>query len=211
MTSHVDGIADANPEAGRLGFDRVVFFSDAVFAIAMTLLVVDLRLPELVSYADADIAAALWGVRWDIFAYVLSFLVIGSFCRALAAIPSHQRIDGRHATINVLFLGAIAFIPFPTSVLGSAGDTPVPVAFYGVCVSIAAGLGLLETWDGWRRGLYAPTVTRATVRTWLLAGCVVPCVMLGSLLLLPFVGATLVELSWVTAARSLAGSGHGGT
>jgi len=140
-------------------------------------------------------------VRWDIFAYVLSFLVIGSFWLAHWRRYHHiQRIDGRHATINVLFLGAIAFIPFPTSVLGSAGDTPVPVAFYGVCVSIAAGLGLLETWDGWRRGLYAPTVTRATVRTWLLAGCVVPCVMLGSLLLLPFVGATLVELSWVTAA-----------
>lgn len=201
MTSHVDAIADVTPSVGKLGFDRVVLFSDAVFAIAMTLLVVDLRIPELASESEADIVAALWSVRWDVFAYVLSVLVIGSFWLAHWRRYQHiVRVDGRHAAINVLFLGAVAFIPFPTSVLGTAGDQRVPVAFYAVCVSLAGLLALLATVDAWRRDLCAPSVTRDDVRRWLMAGSVVPIVMLASLPLLPFIGAGLAEATWVAAA-----------
>jgi uncharacterized membrane protein len=201
VTSQVDPISDATPAIGKLGFDRVVFFSDAVFAIAMTLLVVDLRLPELASDSEADIVAALWSTRWDVFAYILSFLVIGSFWLAHWRRYHHiQRVDGRHAAINVVFLGAVAFIPFPTSVLGTAGDQRVPVAFYALCVSLGGLLALLAVTDAWRRHLFAPTVTRADVRAWVLAGSVVPLVMLGSLVLLPFVSSTVIEIAWVAAA-----------
>lgn len=201
MTSHTDALADAPLESGRLGFDRMVFFSDAVFAIAMTLLVVDLRLPELVSDAESAIVDALWGMRWDVFAYVLSFLVIGSFWLAHWRRYHHiERVDGRHAAINILFLAAIAFIPFPTSVLGTAGDPPVTVAFYAVCVSLAGLIGLATVVDAWRRHLYEPSVTWQDVRGWLIAGCVVPVTMLGSLLFLPFIGSLLTELAWVAAA-----------
>jgi len=201
VTGQLDPTAGATPASGTLGFDRVVFFSDAVFAIAMTLLVVDLRLPELVSDTESEIVAALWDLRWDVFAYILSFLVIGSFWLAHWRRYHHiQRVDGRHAAINILFLGTVAFIPVPTSVLGTAGDPPVTVAFYAVCVSLAGLLALFVTADAWRRGLYAPSVTRADVRAWLLVGSVVPGVMLVSLLFLPFLGSGWIEASWVAAA-----------
>jgi uncharacterized membrane protein len=201
VTTHVDHIGDASPELGRLGFERVVFFSDAVFAIALTLLVVDLRLPDLVAPADSEIATALWNARGDIFAYLLSLLVIGSFWLSHWRRYHHiERVDNRHALINVLFLGAIAFLPFPTSVLGVVGDPPVVVVFYAVSVSIAALLSLLAVSDAWRRGLFAPSVDRDVIRAWALRGLVVPVVMLGSLLILPFIGSTLTELSWIAAA-----------
>lgn len=202
MTSHVDAIADATPEMGRLGFDRVVFFSDAVFAIAMTLLVVDLRLPELVADTEQAILDALFDMRWDVFAYVLSVLVIGSFWLAHWRRYHHvARIDRRHAFLNLLLLGAVAFIPFPTSVLGVAGDPPGVVVFYAVSVSIAGLLGVVATADAWRRGLFVPGVTRERARAWVIGGLIVPVVMIGSLfLILPFLGSGLTEASWVAAA-----------
>lgn len=201
MTSHLDPIADADPEVGKLGFERVVFFSDAVFAIAMTLLVVDLRLPELLADTDQAVGEALWETRWDIFAYVLSVLVIGSFWIAHWRRYHHiARVDRRHAFLNVLLLASVAFIPFPTSVLGTAGDPPVAVAFYAICVSIAGLLGVVAVADAWRRGLFGPGVTRDDARAWVIGGLIVPLVMLGSLLLLPFIGSGLTELSWLAAA-----------
>jgi uncharacterized membrane protein len=200
MTSHIEQTADASPEHVRLGFERMLFFSDAVFAIAITLLVVDLRLPELLSADDEAMAHALWEARWDVLAYLLSFLVIGQFWLAHWRRYHHiQRVDARHAVINLAFLGAIAFIPFPTSVLAGVGDPPTAVVFYAVSVSIAALLSLLVIVDAWRRGLYASTVTRADVRAWSLGGLVVPTVMLVSLLFVPFIGSTLTELSWFAA------------
>jgi uncharacterized membrane protein len=202
VTSQVDHLADQTPEVGRLGFDRVVFFSDAVFAIAMTLLVVDLRLPGLVEGTDVDVASALWEARWDVFAFLLSFLVIGSFWLAHWRRYHHiQHVDGRHAAINLLFLGAIAFLPFPTAVLSTSDVDPGgTAAFYAISVSAAGLLGLAAIADAWRRGLYAPGVTDDDVRRWLVSGSVVPGVMLASLLVLPFLGPTLVGLTWVAAA-----------
>jgi uncharacterized membrane protein len=202
VTSQVDAIADATPAMGKLGFDRLVFFSDAVFAIAMTLLVVDLRLPELLSDEDQVVADALLEAQWDIFAYVLSVLVIGSFWLAHWRRYHHiARVDGRHAFLNLLFLGAVAFIPFPTSVLGTAGDPPPAVVFYAVSVSIAALLGVLAVIDAWRRGLFVAGVQRSDARTWVISGLVVPVVMMGSLVvILPFLGSGWTEATWVAAA-----------
>src|SRR5690349_20845375 len=61
--------------AGNLEYDRVLFFSDAVFAIAITLLVVDLRVPNLVPDAAQEISNS----TGRILSFVISFLVIGLF------------------------------------------------------------------------------------------------------------------------------------
>ena len=63
-----------------LGFERLIFFSDAVFAIAITLLIIEVRLPALPDHpTDADIVAALRATLPSIFAYVLSFATIGLY------------------------------------------------------------------------------------------------------------------------------------
>jgi uncharacterized membrane protein len=124
---------------GHLEYDRVLFFSDAVFAIAITLLVVDLRVPGVVPNAAQEIRNS----SGRILSFAISFLVIGLFWMG------HHRLfrfitalDRRLIFLNLLFLGTIAFLPYPTALL-FAGNTKAPAApvFYAACV---AGAGLVE-------------------------------------------------------------------
>jgi TMEM175 potassium channel family protein len=121
--------------AGNLEYDRVLFFSDAVFAIAITLLVVDIRVPEVVANAGHQ----LYESRSKILSFVISFLVIGLFW------IGHHRLfryitalDRALIFINLIFLGTIAFLPYPTALL-FAGNTKEPAApvFYASCVASA--------------------------------------------------------------------------
>ena len=99
-----------------LEFERVAFFSDAIFAIALTLLVVGLDVPEI---ADRTSSSDLWNALDDMSAQVLmffiSFAVIGSFWMA------HHRhfsrlgaIDRQATSVNLVYLALIAFLPFPS-------------------------------------------------------------------------------------------------
>ncbi len=108
--------------AGNLEYDRVLFFSDAVFAIAITLLVVDIRVPEVVVHAGHE----LYESRGKILSFAISFLVIGLFW------IGHHRLfryitalDRPVIFLNLLFLGTIAFLPYPTALL-FAGNTREP-------------------------------------------------------------------------------------
>src|SRR5215468_487293 len=129
--------------AGHLEYDRVLFFSDAVFAIAITLLVVDIHVPEVVMDAGYQISHS----TDKILSFVISFLVIGLFW------IGHHRLfryitalDRLLIFLNLLFLGAIAFLPYPTALL-FAGNTREPAApvFYATCVAIA-GVVELAIW-----------------------------------------------------------------
>jgi uncharacterized membrane protein len=125
--------------AGNLEYDRVLFFSDAVFAIAITLLVVDLRVPDVVR----SVSHQLHSDKVRILGFAISFLVIGLFWMG------HHRLfrnitalDRPLIFLNLLFLGTIAFLPYPTAVI-FAGSTKQPAGpvFYAACV---AGAGLVE-------------------------------------------------------------------
>ena len=129
--------------AGNLEYDRVLFFSDAVFAIAITLLVVDIRVPAVV----ADAAQELSKSQNKILSFVISFLVIGLFWMGHHRLFRYvTALDRRLIFLNLLFLGTIAFLPYPTALL-FAGNTrqPAAPAFYASCVA-AAGLLELAVW-----------------------------------------------------------------
>ncbi len=101
------------------GTERLIFFSDGVFAIAITLLVLDIRLPDLPEHADsAALAAALLSIKPKIAAYALSFLVVGEFWYVHHMRFTYiQRCDARLIWLNMLLLMVIAFVPFASSVL----------------------------------------------------------------------------------------------
>src|SRR5262249_24723874 len=117
-------------------YDRVLFFSDAVFAIAITLLAVDLRVHKH-GQLDKD---GLVGSG-------ISFAVIGLFWLGHHGIFRYiVALDRILISINLLFLGIIALLPYPTALLGVAvGQHTAAVVFYAICAG-AAGLGELAIW-----------------------------------------------------------------
>ena len=129
--------------AGNLEYDRVLFFSDAVFAIAITLLVVDIRVPDIVTNTAQELSAA----KGRIISFAISFLVIGLFWMGHHRLFRYiAALDRRLIFINLLFLGTIAFLPYPTALLFAGGtrQTTGPV-FYAACVAVA-GLMELAVW-----------------------------------------------------------------
>jgi uncharacterized membrane protein len=129
--------------AGNLEYDRVLFFSDAVFAIAITLLVVDLRVPEVVSGVVINASRQLHDSRYRILGFAISFIVIGLFWMGHHRLFRYiTALDRRVIFLNLLFLGTIAFLPYPTALLFASSTSQVAATvFYAVCV---AGAGLLE-------------------------------------------------------------------
>lgn len=111
--------------------ERLTFFSDAVFAIAMTLLVIEVRLPELHAVTDRSLAQALANLLPNYIGFIISFLVIGRFWtghhRLMAMIETADPVLVR---ANLLLLMAIAFMPFPTAVLSDYSLLRVAIGFY---------------------------------------------------------------------------------
>jgi len=118
---------------------RIEYFTDAVIAIAMTLLVLDIKLPHL---ADGETIFGALGRTWEqFFAYALSFLII-----ALNWVYHHRRFRAivRYDTVliwlNLGFLLFIAIVPFPTSLLAEIGPRAEIITLY---VGTLAAIGFL--------------------------------------------------------------------
>jgi uncharacterized membrane protein len=205
--SHVvrrgDRVRSSSGSAGEpkhgLDFERLLFFSDAVFAIAITLLIIEVHLPELPSDpGNEDIVDAVRAVLPAIFAYALSFATIGLYW--LAHWRRYRYVDGvdeRLVALNLLLLGLVAFIPFPTAMIGEHGDLEVVVAIYALSLSAAGLMGPLTWLYAWRAGLVRRGVTAQFARYAAFRGFSVPLVMLASLVLLPVLGPSAVEVSWL--------------
>jgi len=136
----------------EIEFSRIVAFSDGVFAIAITLLVLQLEVPE--SVPRDDLWPALWDQRQDLFAYAISFAVIGRFWVV------HHRFfsdvtgfDGRLISLNLFYLAWIVLIPFSSQVLGDHGGDEPAVILYAVNLIGVLLAGTLLFVDARRAGL----------------------------------------------------------
>ena len=135
-------------ENGSRELDRLIFFYDAVFAIVMTLLVLDIRVPDVPSDVAVQEVPGLVVELWPkILSYVLSFLVIGLYW-----IGHHQTFryvrsyDRTLLWLNLVFLLSISFIPFPTDLLGEYGQLRFAVIFYAASLGLARLLLALVWW-----------------------------------------------------------------
>ena len=140
-------IRSPEPETGQTGMDRIVFFSDAVFAIAITLLSLDIRLPVTSDFhSNTELIQRLLAIWPKYLAYVISFLVIGLFWtghhRKFRII---KRYDSTLLMLNLLMLMAIAFIPFPTAVLSEYGNRTATV-FYALVIIVTGMLSVSIWW-----------------------------------------------------------------
>jgi uncharacterized membrane protein len=116
------------------GPERLVTLVDGVFAIAITLLVLDLSVARELD--PAAYRAALRELLPDLGAYALSVWVLGSYWREHRRIFQDVReIDGQVISISMVGLGVAALVPFPTRLLADYGDQPVSVAVYAGAVA----------------------------------------------------------------------------
>lgn len=124
--------------ANAHSLERLVFFSDAVFAIAITLLVIEIDVPEL-SGAPREALAALAQRVPQFFGFVLSFLVIGRFWRGHHTAFGWTKIySERLVWPNTLLLMAIAFMPFSTALMSENIGQLVPTLAYNIVLLMTA-------------------------------------------------------------------------
>lgn len=183
--------------AGGPETDRLVFFSDAVFAIAMTLLVVELHVPEV---AGADLGSALAALTPQYLTFALSFIVIGavwmSHHRKFRAVIRYNQTLLR---LNLFMLLAVASLPFSTAVLGRYGDAEISVYIYATSIFVI-GFALSAMWlYSWHNGLVGANVTVDVFRYVLVQSFPIPGIFLLSIPVAFLFGATAAEITWIAA------------
>lgn len=141
--------------------ERLAFFSDAVFAIAITLLVIEIHVPHLEKGAtDGEWLKALWDLGPEFAAYCLSFYVIGAlWIRHHKTFSMLSTYDDRLMWPNLVFLMSIAFLPFSTALVTVMGHSRVPFLFYDLSLLAAGLLKVRLTLVAMSRDLVSPHVT----------------------------------------------------
>ena len=126
-------VADRTPVNG---LERLAFFSDGVYAIAATLLAIDVRVPMT---DERFTLAHLAALTPSIAVYALTFVVIALFW------VSHHRMfdmivrtDYTLVWLNMLVLMVVAFLPVPNRIFAHYLSSPYAVVFYAVTVALAA-------------------------------------------------------------------------
>jgi uncharacterized membrane protein len=185
---------------GTEEFSRVVNFSDALFAIAMTLLVVGIEVPDL---ADSDSVGELADVLNDdlgsFVSFVISFAVIGRYWLAHHGFFARlAAVDGGLIGINLVYLMFVAFLPFPTGLLGNYFENPLAIVVYSVAVAAVSGMEVVLFRHAQRNGLFERPVPEEVFR-WGVRLSLSP--LAGFLLSIPlaFVSTTLAVAAWFIA------------
>lgn len=120
----------------RISKSRLEALTDGMFAIVMTLLVLEITVPQISSHEPdvvrAELSKRLLDLWPKIFSYVISFIILAIYWRA-----HHRQFhyithsDGVLVWTNIMFLMAVSFLPFSTSLLGEYIDQQISVFIYG--------------------------------------------------------------------------------
>lgn len=133
-------------ENSAISFERIVFFSDAVFAIVITLLVLEIKVPHIEGHSSGALHQALVHLIPKFMGFVCSFFIVGLMWF------EHHRIfrfiEGFTAGLiwrNLIFLLVITFIPFPTALFSEYPWSMTAFLIYTITFGLAA-LAKLWLW-----------------------------------------------------------------
>lgn len=184
--------------------ERIVFFSDAVFAIAITLLALEIRLPENITHAgNGELLQSLASIWPKYLGYIVSFLSIGNFW-VIHHRQYHyiERYNTHLMFINLLVLMSVAFIPFPTSVISENGNRTATI-LYALNASL---IGILSTvlwiYASYKHRLVAPDMEYAVVRRGVIRNLIAPVIFLFSIGL-SYINPDLAKFSWILIAPAV--------
>jgi uncharacterized membrane protein len=186
------GLPD-DASAVRRDVDRVVAFSDGVFAIAITLLILSIDVPDV---PERRLGDALEDLVPFVFTYALSFLIVGLYWLAHHRMfRTLERVNRTLLWINLLVLGMVAMIPIPTEILGRYGETTLATVVYASAMTLAGGSMLLLGWYV-RHASLAPRTSDDLFRLATWRGAIPPIVFAASIPV-AFIDATVAKLVWI--------------
>ncbi|OCX51740.1 hypothetical protein BEL04_17145 [Mucilaginibacter sp. PPCGB 2223] len=141
MEQHEHFLEQHDPERKDFQIDRIILFSDAVFAIAITLLVIEIKVPHIGPHDTNDeILSGLAELIPKFIGFIISFFVIAAFWR------SHHRVFGfvsqyseKLIWLNTFFLFSIVLMPFSSAYYSEYSGHNIPYYFYN-CNIILSGI-----------------------------------------------------------------------
>lgn len=197
-------IAGRNP-------DRLAALSDGVFAVAMTLLVLDVRVPDLPKHglhSERAVLVLLAPLGWRFVTYLMSFLTLGMFwVGQQAQLNALERSDRDLTWIHLAFLLFVTLVPFSTALLAELHDSRVALLVYWLDILLLGS----TLYAAWRYALKAdlvsadipeelrPAVTRRIVVAQLLYAAGAALCFLDTRLSVAFI--VLVQLNYAIAPR----------
>ena len=197
-------------EGEGTAFERVAMFTDGVYAIALTLIVVAIGVPAL---TDSGNAGELWRALGDHLRELVSFLVgvgvIGFYWTSHhEAFNRLDAVDRRYASWTVLYLGGVAFLPYPIRLVGSYADNPVAWAVFAANLAVVSSLEAVMFSHSWRAGLLRPGWTRPAYR-WNLLMSLVPVPLFVLSVPVAFLAPRMTALVWALTPLVQVAAGRG--
>jgi uncharacterized membrane protein len=180
-------------------FGRILYFSDAVYAIALTLLALDLRVAHLTGdeSAPATMIAALDDLIPKLIAFGVGFALLARYWLAHHDFMSRlSALDSRLITLNLVYLAFVALLPFPTALIGEFESNPISGVVFAATLSVISLLETLMLGHAHRAGLMREQITPEESR-YELIGSLQPAVMFLVTIPLAFISPTLMLLSWL--------------
>lgn len=140
-------MSNAAAETFYLSKHRLEALTDGIFAVAMTLLVIELKIPETAQITSVDrLVAALWHLFPKFIAWLISFIVLAIFW------VSHHRlfhfvrlVDGKLTWITIGYLAFVSLMPFSSALTGEYGGALVSQIFYSINMALLGMMALLKS------------------------------------------------------------------
>lgn len=154
---------DDRDDAGY-GLGRLLTLSDGVFAIAMTLLVLSIPVPELGNHPpNWQVTEAVFNLTPNLTAFAVSFIIVGNYWTAHhRTFRRGERVDGRLLWLNLIVLLFVCLVPFSTDFLIHYGSTTAAIeVYYGNLVIIGIAFTVLGIHGHRRRLVPYPTRQQA--------------------------------------------------
>jgi uncharacterized membrane protein len=182
-------------------FGRVLAFSDGLFAIAMTLLIVAVAVPHVDDEGSIhQLADGLNDLVPAFTSFFISFAVIGRYWLAHHQFISLLRaMSQSFVALNLVYLAFIAFLPFPTALLGEYFSNPLSIVIYAINVGIVSTMEVVLFRSAYRNDLLLRKPTPDVYRFGVIAS-LSPVFFFAISIPIAFVSTTLAVLTWFLTA-----------
>ena len=139
-------------------------FTDGVFAVAITLMVLEIHVPDLKHGTNDEMRAFIGGLGGPLLTYALSFATVGLiWLNHHATFAPVKRVDRTTNALNIVLLAVVCFLPFPTALLSRYGPLPASTALYGATFT-AMSIAYFAVWQyAVRTDPEAPPVSRSVM------------------------------------------------